>query len=251
MNPGSNAKPFFLLMPNYFCAKDFYDDALASSKSVLYLCPRKRYFYWTPKGLRKRSKVDVESCPEVASLETPGMADYLDDIDEETKLKVAAEAGYPQSIFEKPKKGLDEAAIRAAAAEDWFSTKAPAPRGRETEPVPEPAEEAPLRKDGGNVLKCLEGLDWELIEDEESLAVNVTFSDSLWFRLCGVTGYSAFKEAVSFELAEQQLRVLHAGSVVLDLQLPSPVDAPGASASVSSRKMRVAVKARKLSKKSS
>lgn len=59
----SNGKPFLLLMPNYFCAKDFYEEALggvAMAKKVLYLCPRKRYFYWTPKGLRKRGKVQTQ-----------------------------------------------------------------------------------------------------------------------------------------------------------------------------------------------
>lgn len=180
-----------------------------------------------------------------------GMAEYVGDVDEETK--VAKEAGYPLSVFDKPKTMLNDAAIRAAAAEDWFSTKAKPPsRGAEEEEADKtPPEETGLRKDGGTVLKCLDGLDWELMQDEASLAVNVTFSDELWFRLCGVTGYSAFKEAVSFELAEKQLRVLHAGAVVLDLQLPAPVDAKGASASVSSRKMRVAVKAQKLSETSS
>lgn len=182
-----------------------------------------------------------------------GMAEYVGDVDEETKAKVAQEAGYPLSVFDKPKPTLNDAAIRAAAAEDWFSTKAKPPtKGAEdAEAGKMPPEETGLRKDGGTVLKCLDGLDWELIQDEASLAVNVTFSDELWFRLCGVTGYSAFKEAVSFELAEKELRVLHAGAVVLDLQLPAPVDAKGASASVSSRKMRVAVKAQKLSETSS
>eukprot|EP00913_Durusdinium_trenchii_P033973 g31800.t1 len=39
----SNGKPFLLLMPNYFCVKDFYQDALGGikgAKQVLYLCPR-------------------------------------------------------------------------------------------------------------------------------------------------------------------------------------------------------------------
>ncbi|CAL1148431.1 unnamed protein product, partial [Cladocopium goreaui] len=99
------------------------------------------------------------------------------------------------------------------------------------------------------VLKCLDGLDWELQDTEDALSVTVTFTHELWLGLCGVSGTgTAFKEAVSFELAEEELRVLHAGSVVLDLRLPATVDAPNAAASVSSRKMRVAVKAPKISK---
>ncbi|CAE7675771.1 unnamed protein product [Symbiodinium microadriaticum] len=137
------------------------------------------------------------------------MAEYVGDVDEETKAKVAQEAGYPLSVFDKPKPTLNDAAIRAAAAEDWFSTKAKPPtkgaEDAEAGKMPPEAQETGLRKDGGTVLKCLDGLDWELIQDEASLAVNVTFSDELWFRLCGVTGYSAFKEAVSFELAEKEL----------------------------------------------
>ena len=41
-----NGKPFMLLMPNYFLAKDYYYPALggeAETKNrMLYLCPRKR-----------------------------------------------------------------------------------------------------------------------------------------------------------------------------------------------------------------
>jgi len=57
----ANGKPFLLLMPNYFCAKPYYEPALGGTEraraAMLYLCPRKRYAYWTPKGLRKDDKV--------------------------------------------------------------------------------------------------------------------------------------------------------------------------------------------------
>lgn len=56
----SNGKPFFLLMPNYFCKKPYYETALGDSSDLLYLFPRKRYVYWTPKGLRARDKVQAQ-----------------------------------------------------------------------------------------------------------------------------------------------------------------------------------------------
>ena len=60
-----NGKPFALLMPNYFIAKPYYRDALSVTRtaagariqshggaaSVAYLVPRRRYNYWTPRGL--------------------------------------------------------------------------------------------------------------------------------------------------------------------------------------------------------
>ncbi|CAE7193508.1 unnamed protein product, partial [Symbiodinium necroappetens] len=77
----SNAKPFLLLMPNYFCSKDFYDDALGgTSQSVLYLCPRKRYFYWTPKGLRTRSKVQSQHAGEGGNRTSPFISFWYIDL---------------------------------------------------------------------------------------------------------------------------------------------------------------------------
>jgi hypothetical protein len=56
-----NGRPFILLMPSYFCAKPYFEPKLggrASARSRLaYLCPRKRYCYWTPKGMRGDSKL--------------------------------------------------------------------------------------------------------------------------------------------------------------------------------------------------
>ena len=48
-----SVKPWFLLLPNYVYTKDYYQE-LVSNKSVfkemvLYLCPRSRYLYTTPK----------------------------------------------------------------------------------------------------------------------------------------------------------------------------------------------------------
>ena len=61
-----NAKPFLLLMPNYFFSKPYFGAALggaaAARSSMSYLCPRKRYSYWTPKGLRADDKVQKQHC---------------------------------------------------------------------------------------------------------------------------------------------------------------------------------------------
>lgn len=57
-----NEKPFLLLLPNYVCKKDFYREALKIDCSherheePTYLTPRRRYMYWTPKGLHRRSR---------------------------------------------------------------------------------------------------------------------------------------------------------------------------------------------------
>jgi hypothetical protein len=88
----TNAKPFLLLMPNYFCAKPYFLPALTEappaksasagggsssharfqsepgvaagggqprSSGPAYLCPIKRYCYWTPKGLRAKDQVQA------------------------------------------------------------------------------------------------------------------------------------------------------------------------------------------------
>ena len=55
-----NGKPFFLLMPNYFLAKPYYETMLGPDvvhEEMLYLCPKKRYNYWTPRGLRPGDRV--------------------------------------------------------------------------------------------------------------------------------------------------------------------------------------------------
>mmetsp|Transcript_38414 Transcript_38414/g.62442 ORF Transcript_38414/g.62442 Transcript_38414/m.62442 type:complete len:409 (+) Transcript_38414:107-1333(+) len=47
-----NGKPSLLLMPNYVYAKSFFPE-----KKFVYIVPRKRYVYWTPKGLRPKNKL--------------------------------------------------------------------------------------------------------------------------------------------------------------------------------------------------
>jgi len=53
-----NGKPFLLLLPNYFCKKDFYFEELdigGKFEEPAYLAPRRgRYMYWTPKGLHRQ-----------------------------------------------------------------------------------------------------------------------------------------------------------------------------------------------------
>ena len=48
----ANAKPYCLLLPNYVCQRPEY--GLIAPQ--YYVCPRKRYNYWTPKAFRGRDK---------------------------------------------------------------------------------------------------------------------------------------------------------------------------------------------------
>jgi len=49
-----NGKPWLALMPNWVCAKEYYSRIVpaTATSNTLYLVPRKRYHYWTPKGRR-------------------------------------------------------------------------------------------------------------------------------------------------------------------------------------------------------
>ena len=51
-----NGKPWFLLVPDYFAHRPNYEPALGSVRPF-YLCPRERYHYWTPDGLREERNV--------------------------------------------------------------------------------------------------------------------------------------------------------------------------------------------------
>jgi len=95
----------------------------------------------------------------------------------------------------------------------------------------------------------LPGLLWEMDMNEADLLLTATvsFNETVWLSLQGsrpeTSASRAFKEAVDFQLAERELRVLHAGATVLELELPRPVDVSGAVAKICSRKRRVTVKA--------
>jgi hypothetical protein len=50
-------RAFALLMPAYVCGKDYYARAVERHPrlgEMAFLCPRKRYVYWTPAGLRSK-----------------------------------------------------------------------------------------------------------------------------------------------------------------------------------------------------
>lgn len=51
-----NGKPWFLLVPDYFANRPNYPQALGPVRPF-YLCPRERYHYWTPDGLREERNV--------------------------------------------------------------------------------------------------------------------------------------------------------------------------------------------------
>lgn len=153
------------------------------------------------------------------------------------------------------KAGDPLAAMMAASAERWPGEGGAVPTklgGSEPEEkkeersqvsVPPASEKEKSRTRGAWALKCMSGLEWNAQVEQEQFSANVTFGFDLWRNLSGLSGCEAFKEAVTFELAAEELRVLHAGSVVLALKLASPVDANRAVASINSKKMRVAVKA--------
>jgi len=174
-----------------------------------------------------------------------GLGDYLSDTGD---LKTKAGA---RPFSETQSRHFAEShyatAVAAAVAEEEEEHKEEQKVGQDNGGLVEglpagPGLDAPPAPLEPQVRICLEGLDWDLSVESALLVANVTFGDDLWAGLCGVSGSDAFKDAVSFELAERELRVLHAGTVVLDLHLPVPVDANRAIASLSSRKRRVAVK---------
>eukprot|EP00965_Chrysotila_dentata_P209544 6185353-Pleurochrysis_carterae.AAC.2 len=45
-------RPWLLLMPNWVYSRPFYSDFMATLRPQFYIVPRKRYYYWTPKGRR-------------------------------------------------------------------------------------------------------------------------------------------------------------------------------------------------------
>jgi len=67
---GAHAKPYFLLMPNYVCQKPYFLSALnrggrdsggTRREPPVFVCPHKRYNYWTPKAMRTGDKVQSHS----------------------------------------------------------------------------------------------------------------------------------------------------------------------------------------------
>lgn len=53
-------RAFALLMPSYVCAKDYWAQFIERHpqlrEAMAFLCPRKRYVYWTPAGLRSKKQ---------------------------------------------------------------------------------------------------------------------------------------------------------------------------------------------------
>jgi hypothetical protein len=55
----NTAKPWALLLPSYVHRKQYFDDTVgAGSPTPFFVVPRKRYNYWTPRGVsRNNAKV--------------------------------------------------------------------------------------------------------------------------------------------------------------------------------------------------
>jgi hypothetical protein len=99
------------------------------------------------------------------------------------------------------------------------------------------------------VKSCMPGLEWDVTisEEDRHLCATVVFGEEVWEALQGYSfapkSSKSFREAVSFELSEQELRVTYTGSSVLELHLPQPVDATAAAAKLSSKLRKVTVRA--------
>merc|ERR1712032_514661 len=102
---------------------------------------------------------------------------------------------------------------------------------------------------GTRARLCLNGVAWsaDINEVDARLSISVTFGEDVWKVLQSAAGDDAsiasFRDAVDFHLAEEELRVTHVGSLVLDLQLRQPVDPNAAAAKLCSRRRRVTVSA--------
>jgi len=99
-----------------------------------------------------------------------------------------------------------------------------------------------------SAILCVQGIDWQakLKEETQQLSVAVIFDDDVWAALKAGTGAAqnlSFRDSVSFELADRELRVAHAGASVLELRLSRQVNPSSAVAKLCSRRRRVAVTA--------
>merc|ERR1712232_1039045 len=142
------------------------------------------------------------------------------------------------------REGPTEAALVAAALaeEEALEQKLCQPScGALDQPARQPSSRT---RSGTRARKCMDGLDWQvdIPEGEKEMVVTVTFDDQVWEALQG-SGTQSFGEAVDFELAEQELRVLHVGASVLELALPKPVNPAAAATKISNRKRRVIIRA--------
>lgn len=90
---------------------------------------------------------------------------------------------------------------------------------------------------------CMKGLEWrvDVDDDKQELSATVVFGQAVWDALQG-TGNSHFREAVDFDLAEDELRVSYSGAPVLEVRLHRRVDPGAGAAKLCSRRRRVQVK---------
>mmetsp|Transcript_86338 Transcript_86338/g.277146 ORF Transcript_86338/g.277146 Transcript_86338/m.277146 type:complete len:535 (-) Transcript_86338:129-1733(-) len=120
--------------------------------------------------------------------------------------------------------------------------------------APRPSEDAPadtlVKPQHGTAKLCLPGLLWDVdvSDKDQRLTATVSFGEDAWWALQGSKARTeactvAFKESVDFQLSDKELRVLHEGISVLELDLPLEVDATHAAAKLCSRRRRVVVRA--------
>merc|ERR1712217_383368 len=92
--------------------------------------------------------------------------------------------------------------------------------------------------------KCIDGLQWEvnINREEMHLTATIVFGQHAWESLQGSSlSGNSFRDAVSFELSDWELRVTYMNSTVLEVVLPQSVKPSEAVAKLSSKHRRVNV----------
>lgn len=135
----SNAKPYLLLLPNYVCGKDYYLPCVTGSsrkaaasaaprrQEPQYLCPRRRYNYWTPKGLRDRNEMNKHGhSSELGHRTSPFLSFWYIDLtpvlshaEVEASWRRAVPAAGDRCTLHKTRADLPSAVRPSAVARGW------------------------------------------------------------------------------------------------------------------------------------
>lgn len=117
---------------------------------------------------------------------------------------------------------------------------------QDTQSIEVVADDQKLTRQSLGVAKhALQGLHWEVVADGvgKDLIATISFTEKAWSALQGSSEKHSFKESVDFELSDTELRVQHAGSSVLEVNLLKAVYSETAKAKIESRHRRVIVRA--------
>lgn len=191
-----------------------------------------------------------------------GLGDILCDLDEDLTKKLQAMSPEDRPKSDQQKTRFAEAHYRAVRGEAGSATMPPAVTDDgQAEHVGDAsiaddfAVSAPSSECAvpvvlvGNACDarerlCMDGIEWRASTDEalKVLTAVVSFSEGLWRILQGSdAGSVAFRNAVSFELGDDELRVMYTETIVLELKFPELLRPADASAKISSSRRRVTV----------